>query len=118
MKMAFPILLGILSTGCLLAALHMVLACHFSASWLHALNMLPNDYRRSRRREYLAYVYFFAAAIGFGVMAYNGVKAALWWTPADYKSVRDAAAAGVALWLSFQIPLILMGHAGYKAEKP
>ncbi len=126
MRTILPLLLAFLSTVTLLAALHMVLMCHFSPKWLHHINMLPNEYSASRLRTVLCWSYYLSAVVGFATLGYSGTDAALWWLP--YVSVfregdsglplRTAIATGVAIWLGFHLPVLLMGYASRRSAGP
>lgn len=116
MKLAVLIGVGVLGMLPLLAALHMLLASHFSPAWLARLNHGTGHPDAGNGKTAFAWVYFLAAVIGFGVMAYAGTYAVLWWIPdsfglADedggFSPIRGIAATIVALWVGFHIPSLI-----------
>lgn len=125
MRMILPFLLALFSTGTLVTALHMILMCHFSPNWLHRINMLPNEYSASRQRVILSWLYYLSAVIGFATLGYSGTDAALWWMPyvSMFRendgglSLRTVVASGVAIWLGFHLPILLMGYAKSQVDQ-
>lgn len=116
MKTVVLISIGVMGMLPILAALHMLLASHFAPTWLAGLNNGAGDPDAGRSKTALTWVYFIAAVAGFGVMAYAGVYAVLWWLPDSlgvvdedgyFSPIRSMISGLVALWVGFHLPTLI-----------
>ncbi|WP_143048241.1 MULTISPECIES: hypothetical protein [Stenotrophomonas] len=116
MKTAVLISVGVLGMLPLLAALHMLLASHFAPSWLARLNNGAGDPDGGKGKTALTWIYFIAAVAGFGIMAYAGTYAVLWWLPnsfgfvdeeGGFSPIRGVVATFIALWVGFHLPSLI-----------
>lgn len=116
MKTVVLISIGVLGMLPLLAALHMLLASHFASAWLARLSHGTGHPDAGRGRTAFAWTYYLAAVIGFGIMAYAGTYAVLWWLPnsfgfvdeeGGFSPIRGVVATFIALWVGFHLPSLI-----------